>query len=46
MSKEEDQRVSRMSEWVRVFATKPDGLGLIPSTHMMGGENQFLQVVL
>lgn len=46
MSKEGDQWVSRMSGWVRVFATKPDGLSLMPSTHMVGGENQFLQVVL
>lgn len=32
---------------VKVLATKPDGLSLIPAgTHMVEGENQFLQVVL
>lgn len=46
MSKGGDQGVSRMAGWVRVFATKPDGLSLLPSTHMVGRENQFLQVVL
>lgn len=35
-----------MSLWVKVLATKPDNLSLIPGTHLFEGENGLLPVVL
>lgn len=39
-----------MAQQVRALCTKPDYLGVIlsciPETHMVAGENQFLEVVL
>lgn len=32
--------------WVKALATKPDFLGLIPGSHMVGQGNKFLQLVL
>lgn len=37
---------SEMVQWRQVLATKPDDRSSIPGTHMVEGENQFLQVVL
>lgn len=30
----------QMAQWVKVPATEPDNLSLIPRTHMVGEENQ------
>lgn len=38
-----------MAQQVRALGTEPDYLGVtlsIPETHMVAGENQFLEVVL
>lgn len=35
-----------MGQWARFPATKPDHLSLIPSAHMVEGENQLPIVVL
>lgn len=35
-----------MAWWVKVLATKPDNLSSISGTNKVGGENQFLKVVL
>jgi hypothetical protein len=37
---------SKMALWVRTLAAKPEGLNLIPKTHMIEGENQLSQFVL
>lgn len=33
-------------QWIRVFATTPDNLRLIPGIHMVGGSNQLFKVGL
>lgn len=35
-----------MDQWVKVPYAKPANLNLIPTTHMVEGENGFLQDVL
>jgi hypothetical protein len=32
-------QVSKMIQWPKVLATKPDNLSLIPRTYMVEGEN-------
>lgn len=32
-----------MAQWVKMIATKPDGLSLISGTHKVGGENWLQQ---
>lgn len=36
----------KMAQWLRLLATKPDDLSLIPSIYMTEGKNQLQQVVL
>lgn len=36
----------KMAQQTKMLATKPNNLGLISRTHMMGGNNQFQQVAL
>lgn len=36
----------KLARWVKAPAAKPDDLSFIPGTHMVGGENQLLKVVL
>lgn len=36
----------KMTQWVKVLATQPDDLSLIPEIHMFDGENRLLEVVL
>lgn len=35
-----------MAEVVKVLTTRPDNLSLTHETHMVNGENRFLQVAL
>jgi hypothetical protein len=39
-------RASKLGQWARVPAVKPDDLSLAPETHMVEGKDLFLQVVL
>jgi hypothetical protein len=36
----------KMAQLVRGLAAKPKDLNLIPGSHMVEGENEFLQIVL
>lgn len=35
---------NKMVQWVEAPAAKPKDLSLIPGSHILGGENQFLQI--
>lgn len=39
-------RDREMCQMVKLFATKPEGLGLMSRTHMLAGEDRFLNIVL
>lgn len=36
----------KVYQWIRILATTPDNLRLIPGIHMVGGSNQLLKVGL
>jgi hypothetical protein len=35
----------KMVQWVKMLATMPDNLSLIPGIYIIGGDNQLLRVV-
>lgn len=39
-------QANKMSQWVKVLATEPDNLSLIPRTHTVKGENQLPHLIL
>jgi hypothetical protein len=39
-------RFSKMAQWVKAFAEKPDSLNSMPMTHMVEGKSQLPQFVL
>ena len=42
----EDMEAGEMSQWVKVLAAEKDNLSSVPRTHVVEGENRFLQVFL
>ena len=41
-----EEGAAEVAQWVRASAIKPEDPSLIPSTHLVGGENLLLDVVL